>query len=603
MDTLKIEGSDITIRSVGDHFCGKDVCLALRYEHPKQVIQNNVDVMDKRPLHELMDECTYTEGKAIYINKDGVEALLNRRPNHNVKLTVLKHLYSLTYGSGPEDIFSFINNHNEFADLRNDLNSDWFQQLWFALGSQTITPTNNCGSLEPKHGSGEVSCSNQMNHNTATTLERAPSRGPVQYGLILTSSLLLWLGYNSRKEADRVGKFKRLLDHNNLPYEEIAYDDPRTINYPGFERELMFVDKRVLHSKRWICMDVDSFKLAVLSITTKSSIAIKKYYIRLERFIFTYGAYTHNFSTQKALALTELNQLEVMHVTGRLGQLTITHQTEQDRLKVEAEAEQDRLKAELAQAKQIALEEAKQKERLERRVRLMGKLTDSTTPRTKDQIIYIVTTRALAAENKYKVGGSLNHKTMKNRIRSYQTGTTIDDPYVPVYYTRCNHYETIEAMVKDTLYGFLEVKEKELYIIHLSWLKKVVNMAIDNHTALIDLCNGSLQQIVDDTLDLEPEPIIEVPLETITLTTTELTHTQAGVVVQKKSITTLTDEEVEELIRSILTTTTTDDVVRRKVIEQAIHEANINLNNHRRNIWTRVKTIGSTINNGWDYKY
>ena len=54
---------------------------------------------------------------------------------------------------------------------------------------------------------------------------------------------------------------------------------------------------------------------------------------------------------------------------------------------------------------------------------------------------------------------------------------------------------------------------------------------------------------------------------------------------------------------TILTTTTTDDVVRRKVIEQAILEANINLNNQRRNIWTRVKTIGSTINNGWDYRY
>lgn len=108
---------------------------------------------------------------------------------------------------------------------------------------------------------------------------------------------------------------------------------------------------------------------------------------------------------------------------------------------------------------------------------------------------------------------------------------------------------------------------------------------------------------MDDTLDLEPEPIVEVPLESITLTTTELTHTQAGVVVQKRSITTLTDEEVEELVRSILTTTTTDDVVRRKVIEQAIQEANFSLNNQRRDLWTRVKTIGPTINNGWSYRY
>ena len=263
----------------------------------------------------------------------------------------------------------------------------------------------------------------------------------------------------------------------------------------------------------------------------------------------------------------------------------------------------ERKDRELVQAKQQALEEAKQKERLERRVRLMGKLTDSTTPRTKDQYIYIVTKRSYLSENKYKVGGSLNYKTLRSRMQSYQTGSSIDDPYIPVYFARCNNYETVEDMVKDALYGFREVKTKELYIIHLSWLKRIISMAIDNHTALVDLCNGSLQQIVDDTLDLELEPIVEVPLETITRTTTELTHTQAGVVVQKRLITTLTDEEVEELIRSILTTTTIDDVVRRKVVEQAILEANINLNNQRRNIWTRVKTIGPTINNGWDYRY
>ena len=70
MDTLKVEGSDRTIKVVGDHFCGKDVCLA----------------------------------------------------------------------------------------LGNDLNSDWFQQLWFALGSKSVIPPSNCGSLEPKRGASQVAC-------------------------------------------------------------------------------------------------------------------------------------------------------------------------------------------------------------------------------------------------------------------------------------------------------------------------------------------------------------------------------------------------------------------------------------------------------------
>ena len=158
MDILKVEGSDRTVRSVGDHFCGKDVCLVLGWKDARQTLQDYVDVVDKKGLGKLMDGLNQTEGRAVYINKDGVMALLNRRRNPNVKLTVLKHLYSLTYGSGPEDMFSFINNHNEFDDLKNDLNSEWFQQLWFTLGSKSLPPDDNCGSLEPKHGTGEVSC-------------------------------------------------------------------------------------------------------------------------------------------------------------------------------------------------------------------------------------------------------------------------------------------------------------------------------------------------------------------------------------------------------------------------------------------------------------
>jgi hypothetical protein len=50
-----------------------------------------------------------------------------------------------------------------------------------------------------------------------------------------------------------------------------------------------------LARKKWLIMEPDNFKEAIMSLTTKRSKEIRKYYLQLEKLVHLYGAYTHKF--------------------------------------------------------------------------------------------------------------------------------------------------------------------------------------------------------------------------------------------------------------------------------------------------------------------
>ena len=94
--TFEVDGKQTQVRIVGTNeepwFCGKDLCVVLEYNQPRQALQNNVDDDCKKSLTELCSELgqlrwpnllgknnltnEYHEGKAIYINEAGLYALV-----------------------------------------------------------------------------------------------------------------------------------------------------------------------------------------------------------------------------------------------------------------------------------------------------------------------------------------------------------------------------------------------------------------------------------------------------------------------------------------------------------------------------------------------
>jgi prophage antirepressor-like protein len=95
--TFEVEGKRTQVRIVGTNdepwFCGKDLCVVLEYNQPKQALHSNVDDDCKKSLSSLSSEwynyaaspvfgqsnlenISYNEGKAVYINEAGLYSLI-----------------------------------------------------------------------------------------------------------------------------------------------------------------------------------------------------------------------------------------------------------------------------------------------------------------------------------------------------------------------------------------------------------------------------------------------------------------------------------------------------------------------------------------------
>lgn len=58
------------------YFCGKDVCNIFEYSNAKKALQVHVDPENKKMLKEFKKNIPYNDGKAIYINKKGLEQIV-----------------------------------------------------------------------------------------------------------------------------------------------------------------------------------------------------------------------------------------------------------------------------------------------------------------------------------------------------------------------------------------------------------------------------------------------------------------------------------------------------------------------------------------------
>jgi hypothetical protein len=423
------------------------------------------------------------------------------------------------------DIFTFIKNKN--TDI--DVNSGWFQELWYPLSK--------------KRG----------------------RTGPTP--LIVVRTLLLeWLGYEGEYKLQKQG-WKRLLDNNNIPYEEIDHKDQRFLEHPSMKRELENINEGNLVQKRWIVMDVRNFKKAVMRLNTKNSEMIRDYYLNLEEACFEYAEYQANWLIKKAEKERDKNKSLLAIKNQQLDQ------EKQQRLKSEQEA----------------------KEKLQRAL----KFNQATKQVESQEYIYIATTDQYMLENKFKIGGCSTFDLVKSRLSQYNSGKSDSNTHFFVYIRKVVSYRAIEQALLGCLGGFRENANKELYIINYDWLVKCIDAIIDHNMEFLLFVNLNRDQMVEDTMNKEPVMVVPLRLEKI-----RISYQRIGE--EEINLTTIFDEDTVDAIKDSLTSFNPDNnTIKRTAFENHLkqHHPEVKIDSKKRPLWEIVKQIGGSINPRWKYKY
>ena len=95
--------------------------------------------------------------------------------------------------------------------------------------------------------------------------------------------------------------FLRILKRNNIPYQELTQKDKEIEQYPTIQDELQLIPSNVKNSK-FLIMEPDDLKMAIMQLKTKNGHIIRQYYIDLEKLLKMYTEYTlyFNYSQERS---------------------------------------------------------------------------------------------------------------------------------------------------------------------------------------------------------------------------------------------------------------------------------------------------------------
>jgi hypothetical protein len=414
-----------------------------------------------------------------------------------------------------------------------------------------------------------------------------------------------------------------------LPYKELSATDPLAITYPSLQTERLELEaSNNLVKKKWICMDVKQFKKVVMRLNTESADVVRDYYLNLEELMFDYAEYTKRY-------LVAQREKEVSHMMHQLAikddQLAIKEQSEEELKREQEELRQDLEDAEKAredaekaredaekaredaekvgvktrnmfEKEREAREEAeKQKKIAELRAVTLTRLNVAFQERAKTQIFYIVTSKVMAKDNEFKIGGVENHSLLKKRLSMYNTGNSGVHSELTmffVYFAEVANYKQMEMRVKELIHPFRSKRNanSENFNLHFNILKPVVEMVSENYNEEIDKLNGFVQALLETHTSEYVEPVeveaidpdcvpdrLDVQL-TVTRRGFGTTHTQ------KAKISELDDLQLKEVVSRVIETLGTDRVIKRKDIEKVLADSFVIQSNLRR-IWDVSKTL------------
>jgi gas vesicle protein len=354
--------------------------------------------------------------------------------------------------------------------------------------------------------------------------------------IVVTQNLMDWLGYKGRKEADKQDHFLRLLDSLKVPYKEIDYKHPLAIEYPCVQEEVNLIPKNNIDRKRWICMEPRAFKNVVMRLNTETSDMVREYYLNLEEAMFGYGRYTAQYMMEKQGQQLAIKDKSESKLKKQLAIKSAEVQQEKER----AEQEKKLLQEELEDTKEHAL--------------LLQEMMIKDEPITRTQVIYIATTELYAKNNNFKSGGVDETNKLKSRLSTYNTGRVKDDLFYYSDIFMVSNYHIIEAQLKNLLGCFRDKKGKEIYRLHYTDIRYIVDYLCKRDGEDVEEVNSKLTQFIANLNKRNLRPIVPLPNTSYLTSVTRLKEdgTVDNVTIQSDSF----EEAVKKYVKALDPNTT-----------------------------------------------
>jgi len=216
--------------------------------------------------------------------------------------------------------------------------------------------------------------------------------------------------------------------------------------------------------------------------------------------------------------------------------------------------------------------------------------------------VYVMTTEDYQRRNKFKVGGCQTFNLVKSRLSQYNSGESVANDHFLVYLRKTHSYRSVETTISGSLMAFRENKTKELYIIRFDWLVNCLDNAIDGGDAHNFYVNENREQIVHDTIHLEPIICPPIHLEQL-----KITYIRAEDEPKETQLTTskLDDDMIAMIRNAIGSYRSENNVIVRSKFEEYLMQTipDVRLENKKRDVWKVVQQIGTVLNPMWRFKY
>jgi hypothetical protein len=127
--------------------------------------------------------------------------------------------------------------------------------------------------------------------------------------IYVTTVILEWFGYDGEYYKQRQN-FKKMLKNNAIQYRELSQGDEEIEQYPALKEELQELNEGARACSKFLIMEPDDLKMAIMQLKTKNGDVIRQYYIDLEKLIKLYVEYTLYFNHRKSQRkITGLEQM------------------------------------------------------------------------------------------------------------------------------------------------------------------------------------------------------------------------------------------------------------------------------------------------------
>jgi SOS response regulatory protein OraA/RecX len=222
-------------------------------------------------------------------------------------------------------------------------------------------------------------------------------------------------------------------------------------------------------------------------------------------------------------------------------------------------------------------------------------LAISDQKRPLNDVIYISTSKAYAGHNRYKVGGVEGMEKLKPRFSGYNGRSSVDDEWYYSDIFKVANFRAAEKRIEDVLGRFRERKNKEIYVLHYSDLRRYVEWICEHYEDEIEEFNKELDVLISNLNKHKLRPVIPPPYQGTSATITRIVDGVPSSITIESTI----EEQFKHKIKVYLNTLepTTKEVKRTELFEQ------VPFNFNRIDGWRWLKEVISKFKPELNLKY